>query len=862
MIGETIAHYHVTAKLGEGGMGEVYRATDTRLGRDVAIKVAKKQFSERFESEARSIAQLNHPHICQLYDVGPNYLVMELVEGAPLKGPLPFDKAIEYAGQILDALDAAHKKGITHRDLKPANILVTKQGIKLLDFGLAKQTAPLKETDGTRALTGQGQILGTLQYMSPEQLQGKEVDARSDLFSFGCVLYEMLTGKRAFEGQSAASVIAAILEREPAPLEVARPLERVIRRSLAKDPDLRFQTARDLKAAMNWALERPSLIVAKPSRRWWVALAAAIIIGATGGWAISHFRQSPANALVLRFHVEPPDGVKFVFGTNVGGIALSPDGRSAAFVGSGSGKSGLWVRSLEDMTARLFAGTEGASYPFWSPDSRSIAFFTGLGDSLQRVDLAGGAPSKICDLVATGRSGAWSSDGKIVFGTVSSGLFQVPVTGGKPSSLTTPDSSHGESSYRFPQLLPKGHFLYWVQNQQPENSGVYVASLAKPAESVRVLATNTNAVYAPGGDGKDYLLWLRGNTLMAQEFDTETFKLAGEPHLVADPVSATGSNGAMDVAASANGLLLYAASNAVSQLTWLDRSGKPLTVVGEPGDWQTFRLSPDGRRVAASRARPGGADLWLIDVGRGVASRFTAGPGANQNPVWSPDGRSIVFTGGAPRTVVRQETAETAGERRLMESRSTIVDSPTDYSQDGRFVLFSESSSATSQRDIWLLPMDKAKAEPVPYLRSPFSSEWMGRFSPEGSPHWVAYASNESGRFEVYINTFPKPSRGIPISTNGGDYPAWGPSDKDGRELFYVSPEDKLMFVKVKLGTDPREPSTPRELFPLPGYDTGLGSPYDVTADAQSFLVRADQASQPLRVIANWPALLKRGAAQ
>jgi Tol biopolymer transport system component len=316
----------------------------------------------------------------------------------------------------------------------------------------------------------------------------------------------------------------------------------------------------------------------------------------------------------------------------------------------------------------------------------------------------------------------------------------------------------------------------------------------------------------------------------------------------------------MDVAASANGLLLYAASNALSQLTWLDRSGKPLTAMGEPGDCQTFRLSPDGRRVAASRARPGGTDLWLIDVGRGVPSRFTAGPGANQQPVWSPDGRSIVFTGGTPRTVVRQETAATAGERRLMESQSTFIDSPTDYSHDGRFVLFSESSSVT-QRDIWILPMDKAKAWPIPYLRSPFS-EWMGRFSPEGSPRWVAYASNESGRFEVYINTFPEPSRGIRISTNVGDYPAWGPSDKDTRELFYVSPDDKLMFVKVKLGTDPGEPSTPRELFTFPVYDTGLGSPYDVTADGQRFLVRADQASQPLRVIANWPALLKKGSLQ
>src|SRR5881628_127343 len=401
-VGDRLGPYEIVTPIGAGGMGEVYKARDTRLDRIVAIKVSREQFSERFEREARAVAALNHPHICQLYDVGPNYLVMEFVEGAPLAGPLPPEKAVEYAGQILDALDAAHRKGITHRDLKPANILVTKQGIKLLDFGLAKQSAPLTEADATltAALTGKGQILGTLQYMSPEQLHGQEADPRSDLFSFGCVLYEMVTGKCAFEGRSAASVIAAILEREPAPLEAAPPLERVVRRSLAKDPDQRFQTARDLKAALTWALEQaPPSAGVKPRSRWWIAAAALVIVSALGGWAVAHFRQPPADDRVFRLQIDPPEGGQFVFGTNAGGIALSPDGRTAAYIASGNGKNGLWVRPLNGVKARLIDGTEGARNPFWSPDGKSLAFST--ISQLKRVDPAGGTPSVICSTEST-----------------------------------------------------------------------------------------------------------------------------------------------------------------------------------------------------------------------------------------------------------------------------------------------------------------------------------------------------------------------------------------------------------------------------------------------------------------------------
>src|SRR5215472_14022675 len=411
-VGERLGPYQILAPIGAGGMGEVWKARDTRLDRTVAIKVAKEKFSERFEREARAVAALNHPHICTLHDVGPNYLVMEYVEGAPLKGPLPLEKAIEYAGQILDALDAAHQKGIIHRDLKPANILVTKQGIKLLDFGLAKQAVPLKEMDPTRVLTEQGQIVGTLRYMSPEQLEGKEADARSDLFAFGCVLYEMLSGKHAFDGLSAASVIAGILEREPAPLakdpgDAAWLFGRLLKRVLAKDPDQRFQTARDLKAALSWVMDQPPAGAAKASRRMWIEIAAAaLLIGVVGDRALIRLRQPPQELGVVRLPINPPEGGQFVFGNLIGGLALSPDGRTAAFVATVNGVTALWVRPLDGTAARLIPGTEGASYPFWSPDSKSIAFFA--QGKLQRVDPAGGTPLVLCKTTSGGMGGTWA----------------------------------------------------------------------------------------------------------------------------------------------------------------------------------------------------------------------------------------------------------------------------------------------------------------------------------------------------------------------------------------------------------------------------------------------------------------------
>jgi len=857
--GTRLGPYEIIAPIGAGGMGEVYRARDPRLGREVAIKVSTAQFSERFEREARAVAALNHPNICTLHDVGANYLVMEYIEGAPLKGPLPVGKAVEYAGQILDALDAAHRKGITHRDLKPANILVTKQGIKLLDFGLAKhQAAPLEEGGATlaQALTGEGQIVGTLQYMSPEQLQGKEVDARSDLFSFGCVLYEMLTGKRAFEGESAASVIAAILEREPAPLTEAPPLDRIVKRSLAKDPDQRFQTARDLKAALTWALEHPPAPAeAKPGRRWRISAAILVIGVLLGGWGVSRFHQTPVEARPYRLQITPPDGTRFIFGNNVGGIALSPDGRTAAYVASGAGKSGLWTQPLDGASARLIDGTDGAAYPFWSPDSKSIAFFA--GNKLLRVDLAGGAPAKICD-VAMLRGGAWTSDGRILYGTLSLGLFQVSASGGTPTPLTTLDAAREESQHVWPQLLPGGRFLYSVSSNKPENRGIFAASFAKPEERIRLLTSETNALYAPGGNGRNYLLWLRDGTLVAQEFDTGTLRLLGEPHEVADPVARMGVLGLMNVTVSAGGLLLYSDSNNLGQLTWFDRTGKSLGVVGEPGEYSTFRLSPDGRRVAASLNRAGSTNLWLLDVERRVAGPFTLNFG--MFPIWSPDGRTIVFSSVGPiYNLSRKDSSGAGAEQRLTPSPNSQW--AGDWSRDGRWLLYN-NVTPDSQRNLWIFPVTPEgklapDATPRRYLRTP-ANEGSGRFSPEDAPRWVAYHSDGTGRWEIYIQAFPEPGGATQISTGGGHYPQWGAG---AGELFYVSLDNKLMAVSLKMGADTVEPSTPRELFPLPAVETGY-SPYDTTHDGQRFLVRATPehgASQPLTVIVNWPALLKEG---
>jgi serine/threonine protein kinase len=467
--GTELGPYRIESLIGTGGMGRVYRARDTRLNRTVAIKISKQGFGERFEREARAVAALNHPHICQLYDVGPNYLVMEFVEGTPLKGPLSLGKAVEYAGEILDALDAAHRKGVVHRDLKPANILVSKQGVKLLDFGLAKQVPPVgSEATVTKGLTVAGSILGTVQYMSPEQLQGKPVDARSDLFSFGCVLYEMLTGKRAFEGENPASVIAAVLEREPVPLAISPPLDRVVERCLAKDPDQRFQNAIDLRTALNWALEQTP-VARSATRRWWTGIAAAALaIAFAGGWMVSRVGRPAVEEHLLHFQITPPKGTTSHF-EEIPSLSVSPDGRFVTYGASVNGRHGVWLHPLDGSGDRVLVDntdSNGGGEPFWSPDAKSVGWIA-FGQ-LWRIDLSGGEPVALCSGVgAFGDAPVWTADGRIVFWSTK-GLMQIADSGGTPTLLTKVDASLGEIRHFYPQLLPGGRLLYRALSEKAE----------------------------------------------------------------------------------------------------------------------------------------------------------------------------------------------------------------------------------------------------------------------------------------------------------------------------------------------------------------------------------------------------------
>jgi Tol biopolymer transport system component/DNA-binding winged helix-turn-helix (wHTH) protein len=585
----------------------------------------------------------------------------------------------------------------------------------------------------------------------------------------------------------------------------------------------------------------------KLRRRWWTAAALTLVVGGLSIWVTAHFRQRPNDERSFSLQIASPDGSDFAFGANSSGISLSPDGKMAAYIAADKGNTALWVRPLEGTSARRVAGTEGAGLPFWSPNSQSIAFFA--QGKLQRVELAGGAPQTICD-VGLAPGGSWGSDGQILFGGWGSSLFQVSASGGQPKPLTTLNASRGEVFHYWPQILPGGRFLYFVRSHKRENTGVYAASLANPNDAAQLLATDANALYAPGAhdDRKGHLLWLRGATLVAQDFDVDELKLSGVPHPVADPVARMAVHGQMQVAVSATGLLMYSPSAPLRQLTWVDRTGKPIGTAGEPTLSAHLQLSPDGRRAVVTRVNPDGGDLWILDLERGVWNRFTSKPGINIYPIWSPDGRTILYASDAPFNLFRKDASGANGEQRLTQSPNPQF--PMDWSRDGRFILYEEDNASGDRRSLWVLPVapgNKAR----PYLPARFN-QYMGRFSPD--TRWVAFQSDESGRYEVYIDAFPEPRGKVRISTGGGVLPHWAPG---GRELYYVSPDSMLMSVSLKVGTGSIEPSVPHALFRLPVQDADI-SPYDPAPDGQRFLVVAAEHAAPLTVIVNWPALLSK----
>ena len=883
--GTKLGRYEIRSKLGAGGMGEVYLARDMEIGRDVAVKVLPSTFSDdrdrlrRFQQEACAAGALNHPNILSIYDAGKHngspYVVSELLEGETLRkriggAPLAQRRTIDYALQIAHGLAAAHEKGIIHRDLKPDNIFVTNDGrVKILDFGLAKLT----QRDGNqgqtdiptrRVDTDPGVVMGTVGYMSPEQLKGRAVDQRSDIFSFGAILYEMLSGRRAFSGESAAETMSAILREDPPELTetnktVSPVLERLVNRCLEKNSEARFHSASDLAFALDaistsspassgetlTAVNLQQTVSVGKHLPWIVAafLGFAFIVALP--FALSYFRRAPAETpAVTRFLIYPPE--KAYYG---GSFAISPDGRRLVSRVNFEGKVLLWVRALDSLTAQPLAGTEDSSFPFWSPDSRFIGFFS--KGKLRKVEATGGPSQTLCD-APDPRGGTWNADGVIVFAPKGADvLYRVAAAGGTPVPLTTLDASRKEISHYHPRFLPDGrHFIYLANSPQRESAGIYVGSLDKQ-EPKRLASSDSHAEYSPPG----YLLFLRDRTLMAQGFDTDKLELRGEPFSVAEHVDHLAGGGRFALfSVSQTGVLAYRTGlSDSSQLTWFDREGKPIGTIGPAGSYNSPWLSPDEKRVAFARqeAQGGGFDIWLLELARGNLNRFTFDPAGDQYPTWSPDGSRIVFSSDREGVLnFYQKAASGAGnDEALLKSDQGKI--PNDWSADGRFILYQTGL------DIWVLPLS-GEQKPFPFLQTEFNEGW-ARFSPDGK--WIAYSSNESGSWQVYVQSFPALGGKWMISTDGGAQPQWR---RDGKELFYISSNRKLMAVDVKGNGSTFEAGVPNALFDLRLQTPSLPGPrnfYIAGADGKRFLVTSvseERITTPTTVVMNWTADLKK----
>ena len=810
---------------------------------------------------------------------------MEYVEGETLakrleKGPLPLEQVLKYGAQIADALDKTNRAGIVHRDLKPGNIMLTVSGVKLLDFGLAKPAVPLVSgatltaaATRTTPVTQEGLIVGTFQYMSPEQVEGKELDGRSDIFSLGAVLYEMLTGKKAFEGKSQLSVASAILEKEPAAICGIKPLtppalDYGVRRCLAKAPEERWQNASDLASHLKWVAELGSqagVPIALQSRQKlreklaWGAAAIAAVLAAF--FAVAYYLRSPEEPRVTRAFILPPEKTNFApVGSGGGPATISPDGRLLAFSASDeSGKQLLWIRPLDSVIARALPGTEEASYPFWSPDSQFVAFFA--GGTLKKVMAAGGPVQSLCG-APEGRGGTWNKEGVILFTpSIRTGLLRVSEAGGTPEPVTKLESQPS-ASHRWPQFLPDGrHFLYFARGK---TNGIYVGTLDSE-DTKLILQSEGNATYSESGQ----LLWWREGALMAQPFDLRLLQLRGTPTPLAEHVLFSYGQGFGVFSVSQNGILVFQTGETLvgAQLSWFDRSGKQLGRIGEKDFQNNPRISPDGQKVAVEVGNTTGslANIWLYDLTRNVRTRFTLSESASRYPVWSPDGSRIAYASarsGQLDLFVKASNG-TGQEQLLLDVPGTKI--PWSWSADGRFFAYMQRDPqpARDKFDIWILPLVGDRKR-FPFLQSDFN-KGAPSFSPDG--RWIAYISDESGARQVYVASFPDPSTRLQVSDQGGLTPVWR---SDGKQLFYASLGGQLESVGVSSKGSTLQLESPERLFRafesgsiLFGGPLGLGIgtlPFDISRDGQRFLIASsgNAGPMPITVVVNWDAELRK----
>jgi Tol biopolymer transport system component len=864
--GAKLGPYEILSALETANGTDLYKASDTRLNREVAIKVFAGHFSERFESAARALASLSHPNICALHDIGHedglDFLVMEYLEGQTLaerlqKGALGLDQAITMASAIADALDKAHREGVTHRDLNPSKVMLTPTGVKLLDFGLTVSTPLPAAGSSLKTLSLPGGD-ASLQYMAPEQLEGKEPDARSDIFAFGAIFYEMITGTKAFEGKSRAVLIAAIATADPDPLSKTQPgatpgLQHIVERCLAKDPDDRWQTAHDLLVQLRWVSEggghAPGAAPVRKHQKWVrIALAAAALLIVALAYPAALYLRGPSDPGSFQFRVP-------VRGLSPADIALSPDGETIALVARpNTGEpASLYVRRAGSVAFTKLGGTDDASQPFWSADSRFIAFVA--GSRLKQVSATGGAPKDIA-AVQGFSGGAWNKEGTILYGSAK-GVFRVSAEGGTPAAVTTVDAQ--ETGHFWPSFLPDGkHFLYLAWSGQAANRGVFVGALDSK-EKKRILTAQSNAQYAAPG----YIVFHREASVFAQPFDAKKLALSGDPFHIADEVSSTSTNGRGDFDVSQNGSLLYFQGGTGGQLVsnqaavskggiivsnaqwgWVDRSGRLLEIAGEQGPYGDMDLSPDQKLIAVTRQDTGnpGADIWVIDWQRaGVApTRLTLDPADDVNPVWAPDGKRIAFTtyrkGNADIYVVENGNGMGKETPLLETAADEIVE---DWSKDGKYIAYLTGDA--DFRDIWALPLNNGKPDadkkPFPVVQGHFQKD-EPQFSYDGK--WLAYVSDKTmpGRFQVYVRSFPAGDQDILVSdTAGGGQPRWR---KDGKELYYRAPDYRVMAVEIKAGTN-LEAGVPKPLFLLQvGTETinPIRHVLAVSPDGQRFLLR------------------------